>query len=56
MGSCYSSPKVVDCAFEVQPMTPAMMKEADELIEQMVDKLVLDLKAKMPSCPSHKVA
>ncbi len=52
MGSCMSSPKVVN--FDVVYVNP-LSKEVDELLEQMAEELVLELKAKMPSVPRNKV-
>jgi hypothetical protein len=58
MGSCMSSPKVAN--FDVVYVNPLSVcrvysKEVDELLEQMTEELVVELKAKMPSVPKNKI-
>jgi carbon monoxide dehydrogenase subunit G len=53
-----SCPKVVsyDCVYDNALVVHQVhSKEVDELLEQMADELVLELKAKMPSVPRNKI-
>jgi hypothetical protein len=47
-----SSPKVAN--FDVVYVNP-LSKEVDDLLEQMAEELILELKTKMPSVPRKKV-
>lgn len=55
MGICISSPKVAHFDTTFNPIYQVSPQEVDDLINQMADELVCELKAKMPNAPKHKV-
>lgn len=55
MGTCMSSPKVAEFDTAFNPVYQISSKEVDELINQMTDELVCELKVKMPNAPTQRV-